>query len=30
MILAVLVDARNWYDSYANRSGVTKYVSTSA
>ena len=30
MILALLVDARNWYDSYSNRSGVTKYVSTSA
>jgi len=29
MILAIMVDARNWYDSYANRSGVTKYVSSS-
>ncbi len=26
MILAVFVDARNWYDIYANRRGVGSYV----
>ncbi len=26
MILAVLVDARNWFDAYSNRSSVSQYT----
>jgi len=26
MILAVLVDARNWYDTYTNRRGIPTYI----